>query len=76
MKSNKKTSLFLSNKLALAIIGAVLLLIIASVVTGFIAQPERSLASFCRVAKQEKLFLIGDVNYEQRLTGTSSINFD
>lgn len=32
-----------------------------------VTQPERSAASFCKVAKQEKPILIGDVNYEKRL---------
>jgi len=30
-------------------------------------QPQRSVASFCSVAKQEKSTLTGDVSYEKRL---------
>lgn len=32
-----------------------------------VQQPERSVASFCRVAKEQKSILTGDVSYEQRL---------
>lgn len=30
-------------------------------------QPQRTVANFCRVAKEEKSVLIGDVNYKKRL---------
>jgi hypothetical protein len=49
------------------IIIAVLLILI--VITGlfFVVQPQKTVAHFCQVAKDEKPVLTGDVNYERRL---------
>lgn len=52
----------------LLILGSSALLIILLVVIFFaLTQPSRSVVSFCRVAKEEKSVLVGDVNYEKRL---------
>ena len=57
-----------SNKKKLILIIAVMVLVVAAIVSIiFFTKPERSVASFCRVATQEKTVLVGDVNYERRL---------
>lgn len=48
-----------------SIVGIVAILII--LITFLLMQPDRSVANFCRVAKQEKSVLVGDVPYEKRL---------
>lgn len=48
-----------------SIVGIVAILVI--LIAFLLMQPERSVASFCRVAKQEKSVLVGDVPYEKRL---------
>ena len=45
--------------------GLVLLIVIVAIFLS--AQPERSGASFCSVAKEEKSTLTGDVGYDRRL---------
>lgn len=57
----------LTKRRILVVVGGIIAL--ACVVIGFIVltQPERSVASFCRIAKEEKSVLVGDVNYEKRL---------
>jgi uncharacterized membrane protein YbaN (DUF454 family) len=48
------------------IVGGLVLLIV--IVAAFLSmQPERSVTSFCRVAKEQKSVLTGNVNYEKRL---------
>lgn len=41
--------------------------LIAIVIAFLMMQPERSVANFCNVAKQEKATLTSDVSYEKRL---------
>ncbi|HMI09951.1 MAG TPA: hypothetical protein VK497_06155 [Candidatus Saccharimonadales bacterium] len=50
----------------LIIIGGVTAAVVVIMSFIFFTQPERSIASFCRVAKEEKSVLVGDVNYEKR----------
>lgn len=46
----------------------VLVIIVLAVITFLSMQPERSAASFCRVAKEQKsVLLTGSDNYEKRL---------
>lgn len=50
------------------IIGVSLLLIASLIVVLFLLiRPERSVTSFCRVAKEQKSVLTGDVSYDKRL---------
>jgi hypothetical protein len=52
----------------LVIVTAVALFVIAVVIGLFLAmQPQRTVANFCKVAKEEKSTLVGNVNYEKRL---------
>jgi len=67
-ENTHKNSPVLSNrKNLLRIIVAIALILIATISTLFFIKPERSVSSFCSVAKQEKSVLVGDVNYEKRL---------
>lgn len=51
-----------------AIIVIAALILVAVIIGLFIAmQPQRTAANFCKVAKEEKSILVGDVNYEKRL---------
>ena len=46
------------------------IIVIAAIVITVVflmTRPERSVASFCNVAKREKLVLTGDVSYDKRL---------
>jgi hypothetical protein len=63
---NNKYSTSLPKKRTLVIITTLLFL---AVIIGlfFAMRPERSIASFCRVAKEEKPILTGDVDYKKRL---------
>lgn len=56
-----------SKKRLLLILGAVLILVAVIIGLYFAMQPQRTVASFCRVAKEQKSILVGDVNYEKRL---------
>ncbi len=69
MKQDKDKSGRMPTKKQTIIIGGILLALVAVIIIGlfFATQPERSVASFCRVAKEEKSVLTGDVNYEKRL---------
>lgn len=67
MENNSTTSI-LSKKRNLVIIIVAVLILIAVIIGLFIAmQPQRTVANFCKVAKEEKSTLVGDVNYEKRL---------
>jgi len=66
-QDNRKKSMPLPQKRTLAIIIAVLILLVALVGLFFAMQPQRTVANFCMVAKEEKSTLVGDVNYEKRL---------
>jgi hypothetical protein len=57
----------LTKRKILMTIGGVIALACAVIAFIILTQPERSVASFCRVAKEEKPVLVGDVNYEKRL---------
>lgn len=64
----KKENLKLLSKKKLAI-ATIAILVLAVIIVGiFMAmQPQRTVANFCSVAKEEKSVLTGDVNYQQRL---------
>ena len=65
-QNHHKNPISLSKKRILVVIIAALLLV--AVIGLFLAmQPQRSVASFCKVAKDEKSALVGNVNYEKRL---------
>lgn len=57
--SNKK-------KIVLIACGTVLLAIVLLILV-ILLQPSRTVANFCRVAKEQKSILVGDVNYEKRV---------
>jgi hypothetical protein len=65
---NHKNSISSPKKRTLVIITTLLLLVVMVIIGLFFAmRPERSIASFCRVAKEEKSILTGDVDYQKRL---------
>lgn len=64
---NTKKNKILSNKRLLVILGAILILAAVMIGLYFAMQPQRTVANFCRVAKEQKSILVGDVNYEKRL---------
>lgn len=66
MEQKKETNHFTRRNLIFAGI-LVLAVSIAIVIAFLMIQPERSIANFCNVAKQEKATLTGDVSYEKRL---------
>ena len=51
----------------MVIIIAVLILITVLIGLFIAMQPQRTLENFCKVAKEQKPMLVGDVNYEKRL---------
>jgi hypothetical protein len=57
VSSFKKKIIIIAAPLVLAVIAGLF----------FAMQPQRTAANFCRVVKDEKSILVGDVNYEQRL---------
>lgn len=65
--SNKPTSLK-KYTTVMAIISGLLLITLIIIVTVLLQQPERTVASFCRVAKEQKpILLTSNDNYEKRL---------
>lgn len=65
---NKTTSSTHSKKRNLTVIIIAVLILIAVIIGLLVAmQPQRTVANFCKVAKEEKSTLVGDVNYEKRL---------
>lgn len=64
---NKTISSILSKKRNLVIIVTVVLIIVIIAGLFMAMQPQRTVANFCKVAKEEKSTLVGDVNYEKRL---------
>lgn len=66
MEQKKETNHFNGRNLIFTGI-LVLAVSIAIVIAFLMMQPERSVANFCNVAKQEKATLTGDVSYEKRL---------
>jgi len=65
MEDKSAASFWKKYRVVLAIVGA--LAVICLVFTFLLLRQDRSIASFCRVAKEEKSILVGDVNYEKRL---------
>jgi len=64
----KKEKTFLTQRNLVLLLGCGLIVIILIVIALLMMQPERSAASFCRVAKEQKLVLLtGNDNYERRL---------
>lgn len=64
----KSTNSIYSKKRNLIVIIISVLILIAVIIGLFVAmQPQRTVANFCKVAKEEKSTLVGDVNYEKRL---------
>ncbi len=62
----KKNQIF--HKPTPALLVATFLLVVAVIVgLCFVTQPQRNAANFCKVAKEQKPVLIGDVSYEKRL---------
>jgi hypothetical protein len=66
-RSNQIRSSLPSKRRLFVIIGGLILLVCIGLAFFLLTQPERSVASFCRVVKEEKTTLVGDVNYERRL---------
>lgn len=66
-KSDAKINLLFLAKKYLVVIIAILISIIALVGLYFLLQPQRTVASFCKTATEQKSILIGNVNYEKRL---------
>jgi len=62
-----KHSTFSSKKRLVAIIATALFLVLAILWLFFLMQPQRTVANFCHVAKEEKPVLTGDANYQQQL---------
>ena len=71
-QNHLKNSTLLSKKRTLIVVIAVLL-VVAIVGLFIMMQPQRTVANFCRVAKDEKPTLVGDVNYEKRLEAYKKI---
>lgn len=63
-KLHKRLSVLYSTKRMIILAVACLALIALAVL---LLQPQRSTENFCKVAKEQKNILVGDVNYEQRL---------
>lgn len=57
----------LSKKDLPLILGGIGALIGVIIILNLLFQPSRTAANFCRVAKEQKPILIGDVNYEKRV---------
>jgi len=64
----RETALALPAKKKLLAAGFVVILICVIAVLISITQPQRTVANFCRVAKEEKPVLTGDASYQQQLT--------
>lgn len=60
------TKLLVKRKILILIGGIVAVVCIFATFT-VLTQSQRSVANFCKVAKDEKTILTGDVSYEQRL---------
>lgn len=65
---NKSTDSIAPRKRSPVVIIIAVLILIAVLIGLFMAmQPQRTLENFCKVAKEQKPMLVGDVNYEKRL---------
>ena len=65
MQYSNKIQINQSHKKLIVIGGLALISVV--VILCVIMQPQRTIASFCKVAKEEKPTLAGDVSYEKRL---------
>lgn len=63
----KEAAPYPSKHKLILISGLLIIVLLTGAVAFLVMQPERSIASFCNVAKQEKATLTGDVNYKKRL---------
>jgi hypothetical protein len=63
---NKHVQLLNRRNVILLVCGLILVLAVILLAPLFM-QPQRSVASFCRVAKEQKAILTGDVSYEKQL---------
>ena len=64
--SSNKQSQYLKKQNILIIV-CVLAIVLLSIVTFLFTQPERSVASFCRVAKEQKVALTSNVSYDKQV---------
>lgn len=71
-QNHHKDATSLTKKRTVVIVIAILLLMVIIGLV-FIMQPQRTVANFCKVAKDEKSTLVGDVNYEKRLEAYKKI---
>lgn len=58
---------FLTKRNSILFIGGGLVVFVLILVAFLLIQPERSVANFCQVAKQQKAVLTTDVSYDKRL---------
>lgn len=65
--TNKNNPILSSKKRIVIVIIAAFVLVAIMIGIFFAMQPQRTVANFCRVAKEEKSTLVGDVNYDKRL---------
>jgi FtsZ-interacting cell division protein ZipA len=64
-KTNNKQYLIKRNIILLVV--TILALVVILIAAFLLIQPERSVASFCSVAKEQKAVLTADVGYDKRL---------
>lgn len=62
-----KESLRSKKNLAFLTFSLLVLIVLVALLITFIRQPERSVANFCSVAKDQKSILTGNVSYDQQL---------
>lgn len=66
-----KSILSKTRNLVIVVTAVIVIVIIAGLFMAM--QPQRTVANFCKVAKEEKPILVGDVNYEKRLEAYKKI---
>ena len=66
-KLSKKNLMFLSKKRNVIFATCSVFLVLIIIGLFFSMQPQRTVANFCSIAKEEKPVLTGNVNYQQRL---------
>lgn len=64
--TKQNASMLMKHKPLAILVGVVIITCLVALFL-LVARPERSVANFCRVAKEEKAVLVGDVSYEKRL---------
>ncbi|HMI08972.1 MAG TPA: hypothetical protein VK497_01065 [Candidatus Saccharimonadales bacterium] len=72
--THKNSSLLSDKKKLMLIAGAGVLVLIAIVSIFFLTKPERSVASFCRVAKEQKGSFDPDTGMEQLLSSVKKMD--